>query len=81
MVRKVITLPKFVGIRDINAKYNRYLESRIWACPDAPINPEIELQVRHQTGAHYWKQLHSGGVRDFYCKYCFTIKHFGDGAN
>ena len=51
-----------------------YVASGIWKCPEAPIDPAVALQVKEQSGAHYWVGLPEG--TDFYCKYCLAIKVF-----
>lgn len=58
------------------ARYRLYVESGSWKCPDAPINPDIPLQVKGNCGAHYWVPFHGGGLEDFYCKYCYTMRKF-----
>jgi len=57
-----------------------YLESDVWRCPKAPINPDIGLQVTNQTGAHYWIQMDQteklAGGHYFMCRYCNDITIF-----
>ena len=57
--------------------YKDYLASDVWKCPMAPINPDIELQVANNTGAHYWWELRVGKLRGrFCCAYCYDVKEF-----
>ena len=60
-----------------NMDYEKYLLSKSWRCPDAPLNPAIELQVRYNTGSHYWKEFKAGKPGEFYCRYCFEVRKFG----
>lgn len=55
--------------------YGGYLAGNSWHCPNAPINPDIPLQVQHNTGAHYWLPFPDGSGR-WYCKYCYTLRRF-----
>jgi len=70
MAREAIT-KQFNG-----SKYQCYLAGNSWRCPDAPINPEIPLQVQHNTGAHHWLPFRAGKANEFYCLYCFEIRKF-----
>lgn len=56
--------------------YQHYLAGNSWHCPDAPINMDIPLQVKLNTGAHYWKEFHNDKKGEFYCRYCFEIRVF-----
>jgi len=57
---------------------DKYVESGSWKCPAAPINPNIPLHVKHNCGAHYWRELNqTKGLRGyFYCIYCFDVRWF-----
>lgn len=58
--------------------HDRYLDSDIWKCVDAPVNPDIPLQALHNTGAHHWLEIQGNGKQFhtglFYCKYCHDTK-------
>lgn len=59
--------------------YKRYIREGKWKCLDAPINPDLPLNVQEQCGAHYWLELSNegrGAGGRFYCKYCLTIRRF-----
>ena len=70
MVGKVMTK------RGRHNGYQQYLVGNSWRCPDAVINTEFELQVQHNTGAHYWLEFKDGKSGEFYCRYCFEIRKF-----
>lgn len=53
--------------------HEEYLTSDAWKCPDAPVNPNIPLQVENNTGAHHWIEIKSGL---WYCKYCHDARRF-----
>ena len=57
---------------------NSYERSTAWRCPNAPINPEIPLQVMFSTGAHYWVEKWFGESVGyaFVCKYCYDVRKF-----
>ena len=59
-----------------NHGWQQYLDSSCWQCPDAPINPAVELQVINNTGAHHWLKFAAGKNGEFYCRYCFIIRRF-----
>ena len=65
---------------DYKTGHKKYLESNSWRCPDAPIDPTVELQAINNTGAHHW--IHLDGTpkiaesRHFQCKYCRDVKKF-----
>ncbi|KKN74212.1 hypothetical protein LCGC14_0392980 [marine sediment metagenome] len=65
-------------VHKIWLEHSSYLESDVWKCPDAPINPAISLQVSSGTGAHYWKGLsqfvHIVGY--FRCIHCKEIRWY-----
>ena len=46
--------------------HKKYIKSGCWKCDKAPINSDIPLQVKHNSGAHYWV-LHD---TIWVCKYC-----------
>ena len=62
----------------LDREYKHYLESGVWKCPFAPVNTAIPLQVRENSGAHYWIGKWFGGDVGYayYCKYCFDVRKF-----
>ena len=54
----------------------RYIDSGVWKCPDAPIDPNVPLQVAEQCGAHYWIGM-KGDSGQSYCKYCYMTRKLG----
>ena len=58
----------------------KYEASDVWRCPDAPIQPHIELQVKNGTGAHYWVQDSLTekmiGNDYFQCRYCGDVRKY-----
>ena len=55
-----------------------YVESGVWRCPKAPINPDIPLQVKAGCGAHHWVGRWFGEEVGyaFYCVHCFDVRKF-----
>jgi len=58
--------------------YQHYLAGGSWKCPAAPVNPNIPLQVKHNCGAHHWKELTQSEALSgkFYCIHCFDVRQF-----
>lgn len=61
--------------------YQEYLDSDIWKCVDAPVNPDILLQLVNNTGAHYWVELQPNPNGTFHtgifiCRYCHSCRKF-----
>ena len=55
-----------------------YIRSGQWKCPNAPINPNIPLQVENGCGAHHWVERWFGSKVGyaFLCKYCYDVRKF-----
>ena len=61
--------------RKVRLSYSEYLESDVWKCPMAPVNPGIKLQVANNTGAHHWIELTEVKLRGtFCCIHCYDVK-------
>jgi hypothetical protein len=53
-----------------------YVNSGVWKCPEAPVDPTVPLQVATGSGAHHWVGMEDG-TGDFYCKWCYSIRRNG----
>jgi len=51
----------------------QYIDSGTWKCSEAPINPDVPLQVAEHCGAHYWIRINDESG-EFYCKYCYGVR-------
>ena len=71
MARKNVNEKGFTVHPSVDRKY---VESGIWKCAEAPINPDIPAQVAAKCGAHHWITLNDGSGES-YCIHCYGVRN------